>query len=374
MKIRVLELGEQVAAGYCGRLYMQWGADVVRIDTPQAGDRECDTALDTYLHAGKRRVGLDVGTSAGRDLLSRLAARCELLVTDMAPAALDKLDWLSLGEAHHPSVKVSITPFGLSGPYRDWQAHGPVILAMGGYTTLMGDPDRAPLTLPGHYVEYQAAQYAYVASLSAFIQQRQTPAATHPAPERQIVEVSLLETVLSLSQMTTVMWTYKGVMRCRHGNDWQNTHPLTLYPCKDGWFAVAAVPTFWEAFTEMIRRPGLKTDARFSTNDQRLANRRELDAIVKDAVADLTMAELLERGQRQCRVPVGTMSDMAELLKDPHLDARQFWQVLVDASGRTLTTPGPAFHYRELAPLPDLVVSAPGSGDPVAILEEMRHG
>ncbi len=117
MTIRVLEVGDNVAAGYCGRLYAELGADVIRIDAPAAPaaapQLASAIALDTYLHAGKRRIELAVMTPEGRDVLDQLAAQCDLLITDVSPAALDELDWLSLGMAQKPPVKVSITPFGL---------------------------------------------------------------------------------------------------------------------------------------------------------------------------------------------------------------------------------------------------------------------
>ncbi len=236
---------------------------------------------------------------------------------------------------------------------------------MGGYTALMGDPGRAPLTLPGCYVEYQSAQYAYTASL-AVLRQRAEDAAS-PSP---IIDVSMLETLLSLSQFTTVMWTYRGEVRRRHGNDWQSTHPLTLYPCKDGWFGVSAVPAFWEAFTRMLGRPDLIDDPRFATNDDRLQHRAELDAIVAESVGQLTMAEILDEGQRQCRVPVGIMSNMAELLDDPHLRERWFWRSITDRSGRVLQALGAAFRYRELSPQPALIVAEPE--DPTEMINARR--
>ncbi len=373
MKIRVLEFGEQVAAGYCGRLYAQWGAEVIRVDAPRVSDTASEDAatraLDIYLHAGKRRVGLDVSDAEGRALLDQLAAHCDLLLTDVSPTALEQLDWLSLGNAKKPAVKVSITPFGLSGPYRDWQADGAVILAMGGYTTLMGDPERAPLTLPGHYVEYQAGQYAYLVSLATFLHRDQ-----ERAPQPRTIEVSMLETILSLSQFTTVMWSFQGRIRSRHGNDWESTHPLTMYPCADGWFAVCAVPTFWEAFTRMLGRPELLDDPRFADNDQRLRHRAELDAIVIETLGHLSMAELLDLGQRQYRVPTGSLCTMAQLLDDPHLQERFFWQTVTDAAGRQWQSAGAPFRLGEVAPRPGLTVTEAGDEAPSTMLEELRHG
>jgi crotonobetainyl-CoA:carnitine CoA-transferase CaiB-like acyl-CoA transferase len=373
MKIRVLEFGEQVAAGYCGRLYAQWGAEVIRIDAPRVssiGSEDATArALDMYLHAGKRRVGLDVSEAEGRALLDQLATHCDLLLTDVPPASLNDLDWLSLGDTKKPAVKVSITPFGLSGPYRDWQANGAVILAMGGYTTLMGDPGRAPLTLPGHYVEYQAGQYAYLASLATLLHRDQ-----ERPPQPHTIEVSMLETILSLSQFTTVMWSFQGRIRSRHGNDWESTHPLTMYPCKDGWFAVCGVPAFWDAFTRMLGRPELLDDPRFADNDQRLRHRAELDAIVIETLGHLSMAEVLDLGQRQYRVPTGSLCTMAQLLDDPHLQERFFWQTVTDASGRQWHSTGAPFCFGAVAPRPTLTVAQAGDETPGTMIEEFTHG
>ena len=335
--VAVLEIGEAHAAGYAGKLFQRWGASVIRVDLPDASSlhtRAEHVAVDLYLHAGKRRVAVDYSSTAGRDLLDRLAAKSDILVADLPASELDRLRWRTLGGSAL-KVRAAVTPFGLDGAYRDWAGTSNVLLAMGGQTILMGDPDRAPLTMPGRYLHDQAGQYAYVAAL-----------ASHRAwaGETQTLDVSVLETALSLSQFTTVMWTFGRQIRARHGNNFSSLHPITLYPCADGWFAVNVTPNFWDPFTVMLGRPELAEDERFASIDARMQNSGALDAIVHAELGCKTRAEILELGQRACRVPTGILATPEELMADPHLAERGFWQTL-RYKDRTLKTAGSPFRY-----------------------------
>ena len=336
MTLRVVEIGG-VAAGYCGRLFAHGGATVLRLDAEPMDDSSRSQALDAYLHTGKQRVRVNALDVAAR--LREIVQGADIVIADVSATELDRWAWQSWPAA----VRVAITPFGLTGPYRDWQATGSVLLALGGYTALIGDPERAPLSMPGHYAEYQSGQFAYIAALST----RDAVSAGTLRAGREI-DVSMLETVLSLSQITTVMWTFMGQVRSRHGNYWQNLYPLSLYRCRDGWFSVNIVPTFWQAFTNMLGMPELFTDPRFATNDGRMANKSELAAIIEAKFAACTMAELLELGQRVSRVPTGIALSIGEVLDDPHLAARDFWRRLTTADGREVRAPRVPFQYAQV--------------------------
>ena len=324
--VRVVELGG-AAAGYCGRLFVQVGAQVVRLDTTTADDTVQGQALNLYLHGGKQRSPLDLADAGAAQRLATVLQDADIVIAQLPASTLEALQW----QRWPASVRVAITPFGMTGPYRDWQATGSVLLAMGGYTALIGDPGRAPLSMPGHYAEYQSGQYAYTAALATLDAVR-----TGQMPVGRELDVSMLETVLSLSQFTTVMWTHMGQIRSRHGNDWQNLYPLSLFRCKDGWFSINIVPNFWRAFTNMLDAPELFADARFATNDARMAHRAELAAIIEAKFGHRTMAELLELGQRASRVPTGIALTLADVLADPHLTARDVWQTVRSDAGRAL--------------------------------------
>ena len=322
---RILELGN-FAAGFCGRLFAQTGHDVVRIEPPEpAPGWVSPAASDLYLHAGKRRL-----RTTDRKLIAELAQKADVVIAEADTA--DAIDALGFDE-WQTERKVAITPFGRTGPKRNWQASPHVLLAMGGYTYLMGDQDRAPLSLPGHYVEFQAAQYAYLAANACRF-----------AGEANAIDVSMLETVMSLSQFTTVKWHCAGDIRTRHGNDFWHVCPTNLFRCTDGWAYINIVPGFWDPFTLFLDMPELALDARFTTNALRMANRDALHDIIAHALTRMTRAEVQEKAA-EMRIPVGAVKTLGEVLIDPHLEDREFWQAVEAPDGTIVRAPGLAHRF-----------------------------
>lgn len=322
---RVLEIGG-FAAGYCGRLFARADADVVRADpgmpTPGWVSKR---ASDLFLHAGKRHV-----STREPALLAELAGAADVVVCE-APDA-DTLDALGF-DAWTTAVKVALTPFGRTGPKRNWRAAPSVILAMGGYTNVMGDPERPPLSLPGHYLEFQAGTLAYVGANACRL-----------AQQRNVIDISLLETVMALSQFTTVRWHCAGELRTRHGSDFWFVVPSNLFACADGWVYINIVPDFWDAFTVFLDRPELLLDARFTTNDNRMAHRDALHAITAEAIAGFSK-KMLEMRAVECRIPLGVVQTFSEVLEDTHLDERDFWETVVDERGLAVRSPRLPFRF-----------------------------
>ena len=308
------------AAGYCGRLFVQAGCEVVRVET---GKRPpawvSDEAMNLYLHAGKRRIRTE-----DPGLIAELASRADVVLAETATA--DDLEALGFDHWRAP-VKAAITPFGRTGPKRNWQASANVLLAMGGYTYIMGDPDRAPLTIPGHYPEFQSGAFAYAAANACRL-----------ARERNVIDIGMLEVVMALSQFTTVMWHCGRLIRERHGSDFYYVVPTNLFRCADGWAYVNIVPSFWDAFAAFLDRPELVLDERFPTNELRRENRDALHAIIAAAIAPMTRAELRRRAE-ECRIPIGIVQSLDDVLADPHLATRGFWQTLRGGEAAPVRSP-----------------------------------
>ena len=300
-------------------------------------------ALDIYLQTGKKRLAIDYRTEQGRTVLKRLAGESNIVITDCLPALLDELDWRSFPG----DMRASITPFGLDGPYRDWQGFGPILQAMGGYTYIIGDENKVPLSIPMHFAEYQAGQFAYISTLASYVSDR-------PSAE---IEVSMLETVMSLSQWTFIYWTMQQKVRTRHGNRMGNVHPVSLYRCRDGFIYLTIVPTFWRNLVAMLGRDDLLEDERFSTTPARLENADALDDILNEAFLDYTMAECLELGQRKYRLPIGTAMTLDQILQDEHLLARHYWQDVAVPGHGTIRMPGAAIRSTPPVRQPELEYS-----------------
>lgn len=334
---RVLELGGH-AAGYCGRLFAQSGYDVVRIEPPEPAPAwVSQTAMDVYLHAGKRRIRTDEPS-----LIAELANSADIVIAEGETA--DAVTALGFDDWQTP-VKAAITPFGRTGPKRNWRATPHVLLAMGGYTNLMGDADRAPLSLPGHYVEFQSGGFAFTAANACRI-----------ADQRNTIDIGMLEVVMALSQFTTVMWHCGGVVRSRHGSDFWSVVPSNLFRCADGWVYTNIVPSFWDPFTVFLDRPELAVDERFETNQKRMLNRDTLHAAIDDVFRRRTRAEIDEQAQA-CRIPLGVVQTFEEVLADPHLAERQMWQP-VSLPTSLVHSPRPAWQIHG-APRPPLALTEP---------------
>ncbi len=323
---RVLEIGGYAAA-YAGRLFVHAGCDVVRAE---AGQRDpawaSEQAMSAFLHAGKRHASVEEST------LEELANRADVVIAHLPNA--DAVDESGIDTWDAP-VKVAVTPFGRTGPRRNWRATPNVLLAMGGYTALMGDADREPLSLPGHYLEFQAGTLAYSAASSLL-----------RSGEQNVVDIGMLETVMTLSQFTTVRWHCTGEHRTRHGSDFWFVAPSDLFRCADGWAYVSIVPAFWDAFTVFLDHPQLLVDPRFETNDLRMANRDALHEAVAAAFLGMTVAEVNERTET-CRVPVGVVTTLKDVLEDEHLAFRNFWQE-VDTDEGAVRVPKPPYRIEAL--------------------------
>ena len=332
---RILEIGG-VAAGYCGRLFVQAGCEVVHVAAAALAPSEHSrAALDLYLHAGKRRIQTD-----DRKIIGELADRADIVVAETPTA--QELTALGFDDWRAP-VKAAITPFGRTGPKRNWSATPSTLLAMGGYTYLMGDADRAPLTLPGHYAEFQSGGLAYVAANASRL-----------AEEENVIDIGMFESVMAMSQFTTVLWTCAGEIRSRHGNDFWYAAPSNMFRCADGWAYVNITPGFWDAFATSIGRPELVLDERFKTNAGRMANHEALRQIIAEAFAPLSRAELKARATEH-RFPLGELLTFEEVLNDPHLAGRGFWQQVDGACSRVAS---PRCGWRiDGAPPPPLAVS-----------------
>lgn len=316
---RVLEIGGY-AAGYCGRLFARNGHDVVRIENDVHRPAwVSQQALDLYLHPNKRRVRTeDVG------LIGELANNADVVIVEVATAS--EVDELQFDSWDTP-VKVAVTPFGRTGPDRDSPATPSTILAMGGYSNLMGDSDRAPLTLPGHYVEFQAGGFAFAAANACRI-----------ARASDSIDIGMLEVLMALSQFTTVMWTCANEIRSRHGNDFWSVVPTNLFRCRDGWVYFNIVPGFWDAFTVLLEKPELTLDERFKSNERRKANRDDIHEITQEVMSGLTREEI-QRRATECRLPMGAVLSLSEVLRNEHLAQRAMWETVQDEQGCTVQGP-----------------------------------
>lgn len=327
---KILEIGAY-SAGFVGRLFVQNGHEVTRIESARPPAWASAEAMTAFLHAGKERI------QAGPKNFAALASAADIVILEASSA--DHAASFGFDQWTTP-VKVVISPFGLTGPKRNWRATPHTLLAMGGYTQIMGDAGRAPLSLPGHYVEFQAAQFAFTAANACRF-----------SNESKLIDVSMYESLLALSQFTTVMWSCAGRVRSRHGSDFYWVVPSNLFRCADGWVYINTVPTFWDAVTLFLELPELAIDPRFSDNDLRMQHRDALHQLISKALISATKREIRERATA-ARIPAGVVQTFGEVLADEHLAQRNYWQEVTALDGKNLTSPSLGFQINNRARKP----------------------
>ena len=350
--VTVIETAQGVAGPFCGRMLAAFGADVIKVEPPE-GDRTRRaaprlpdvsdpeaSALYLYLNMGKRGVSLDLRSADGAAAFGRLLEGADVLIDDDRAVDSPLPDGV---------IRASLSPFGSTGPYAQWRSSPLVSLALGGFLYLSGDEDREPLMIPGYQSEYLAGLHAYSGVLLALCDRDRTGAG-------RAVDVSEIETLAALHQFTTVMHTYGGLVRRRHGARWENQggygrYPITVLPCKDGYVSYAvSTEGQWELLFPMIGRPELLEEPRFATFVERRERADEIDAILIDWMKDKTRHEIFQLAAGSWSEPAAPLLELDEVLTDPQLAHRRFFVEIDHPDAGTLTYPTAPFKMSATPP------------------------
>lgn len=343
--IRVLDLSEWVAGPYCGRLFAGLGADVVKVELP-GGDRArrvgpfpADlpqpeaSGLFLYLNAGKRAITLDWRTSSGRALLHRLVANADVVIESCGPDALG-LDAEPRAALAPNLVLVSVSDFGRAGRYASYAGTESVALALGGMMSVTGDPERAPLKNGGFLASYGTGQYAFVAALASLV----GGGADH-------IETTLLDNVMTLTEVFPQMSETTGVLRRRSGNaagpGW------ALLPCADGWVSVAIEfrPDL-DRVADALGLPELK-DPMFDDYAWGFTEHPdELSAILLGYLMAHTRREIYQTAQAH-HLAWGFVAFPGEMIEDEQLRAREYFHEIGHPVAGLQTYPGAPFKMSE---------------------------
>ena len=327
--VRVLELGGRVSSPFCAKLLADYGADVVKVEPPQ-GDRERHTgpfAGDIphpersvpflYLNTNKRAVTLDIECDTGRDILNRLLRETYVVVENFPPEKSGALglDYASLSEGNPGVVATSITPFGRSGPYRNFAATDIVVFALSGLMYHSGDSDREPLRNALRQSFYVGGANAAMATLVALFQRLTSGVG-------QQVEVSLVECLATHLVQAVPYYNFSGAVKGRRpvrGSGFEE-----LMPARDGYVIPSVQGSqLWSVVADLIGAPGLG-DEKFATGSGRIENGEELKRLLEEGLSEWDRKPLFQAsGER--RLVFGMAQDAGDLFDCPHLLARDFF-------------------------------------------------
>ncbi len=330
--IRVLDLSEGVSGPFCARLMADFGAEVLKIETPRGdwtrtvgpfpGDvvHPERSGLFLCLNSSKRGRVLDPSVANDRDALQSLIDGADVIIESYTPSSATKLglEYGLLARSNPALVMTSITPFGQTGPYRDHPASDFTVTAVSGFLYSTGDPGREPIAGAGYRSSYMSGYIAYIATLAALRARTQTSRGQH-------VDISAMEATTSILENFTTINAYTGKNWTRQGNRRGHVHPGSVYPCRDGFVqAFLLGEDQWQNLCRVIRREDLITNPRYALNADRVLHADEIDAILVPWFMQRTKAEIEEICQKS-RITVGMVAEPADLLASRHLAAREFW-------------------------------------------------
>jgi len=339
--VKVVELARILAGPWAGQLLADFGADVVKVESPAGDDtrgwgppfvRYADGGADAaYFHScnrGKRSVAVDFGKPEGRDIVVRLAASADVLIENFRVGGLARhgLDHASLKAVNPRLVYCSITGFGQTGPYADLPGYDFLVQAMGGIMDLTGDPAGEPQKVGVAFADIFSGLYAVVAIQAALAERARIGEGRH-------IDISLLDVQVGVLANQAMNYLVTGTPPHRLGNAHPNIVPYQVFAVADGHVVVTVGnDAQFRKFCGVIGAPELAEDPAYATNEQRVKNRAALIPRLVARLAPFRRQPLLD-GLAAAGVPGGPINALDQVFADPQVLARGMRVDLPGADG-----------------------------------------
>ena len=327
--LKVIEVAQGVAGPHCGRMLGAFGADVIKIEPPSGDwsrhigpflgeDQNIESsAIYQYNNSGKKSVVLDLLVSKNISTLTDIVSEADVLIEDwdIPTRLLNGIEKDRFTKSDSSLIEISLTPFGLSGPYSHFTSTPIIQLALGGHLYLTGLPGKEPLMLPGHQPDYLTGLNGNGAVQIALWERDQTGAG-------QFVEVAMMETLTTLHQFTMEMETYEGFIRNRNGNLWQResgfaNYGITTIECRDGHVCFGiSTEDQWERLCLMIGKGEFLKDSKYATRSARRSQATYLDSLLKEWVGERTRNDVMVEASEIWGLPTAPVLGISEVLED----------------------------------------------------------
>ena len=350
--IRVLELGQLIAGPFAARTLGDFGAEVIKVETPpdpglspaSGGDplrrwrllKDGTSVWWQVQSRNKRSLALDLKDTEAQDIVRSLARDADVLIENFRPGALEGwgLAPADLLELNPRLIVLRISGYGQTGPYRDRPGFGVVAEAMGGLRHLTAEPGRVPVRVGVSIGDTLAALHGVIGILMALHHR-------HASGRGQIVDVALYEAVFNCMESLLPEYSAFGVVRGPGGSALPGIAPTNAYRCGDGGYAIIAGngDSIFKRLMGVIGRPDLAADPGLADNAGRVARVEEIDGAIGEWSLQRSVGEVLA-ALDAASVPAGRIYTVADIAADPHYRARGMLTELVMDDGCVLAVPG----------------------------------
>lgn len=325
--LRVVEMGQLLAGPFCGQLLGDMGADVIKIEPPVINGKGGDPMRVwgqgeekvqwEVIARNKRSVTCNLRLPEGQDIARKLIAGADVLIENFKPGTLEK--WgMSPAELHaiNPGLIIArMSGYGQDGPYANRAGFGGIGEAMGGWRYIVGDPDRPPARMGVSIGDTLCASYGAMGVLAALHHREKTG-------EGQVIDTALYEAVLQVMEGLVPEYDRNGFIRERSGSILKGIAPSNVYSCKDGPFMIGANnDAIFARLAKAMGQPELAEDERYQTHIARGHHQTQLDVLLNEWTATLTIDEL-DALMIEYSIPAGRVYTAADMMDDPHFQAR----------------------------------------------------
>lgn len=342
--IKVLELGQLIAGPFAGKTLADFGAEIIKIEAPGAGDplrkwrllKEGTSIWWQVQSRNKRSLALDMRTPQGQDIVRQLALEADVLVENFRPGAMEGwgLNPNDLLKLNPRLIVLRISGYGQTGPYKTRPGFGVVAEAMGGLRHLTGEPGRVPVRVGISLGDTLAALHGVIGILLALHHR-------HNTGEGQIIDVALYEAVFNCMESLLPEYSAFNAIRGPAGSALPGIAPTNAYLCKDGGYALIAGngDSIFRRLMTLIGRDDLGVDPELADNAGRVGRVEEIDSVIGAWTIQHTVDEVLN-ALEQASVPSGRIYTVEDIAKDPHYLARGMLETLSMQDGTSLMVPG----------------------------------
>jgi crotonobetainyl-CoA:carnitine CoA-transferase CaiB-like acyl-CoA transferase len=320
----VLDLTRVRSGPTCVRQLADWGADVIKIETPvdsaQLGGPR-DGADFQNLHRNKRSVTLNLKSKAGLAAFRKLAEKADVIVENFRPDVKKRLgiDYDTLSATNPGLVYASISGFGQDGPYKGRPGFDQIAQGMGGLMSITGHPDQGPMRVGIPIADLCAGLLAAQGILTALLERTRSG-------RGQWVQTSLLQAQVFMLDFQGARYLVDSDIPGQAGNNHPTSIPTGVFRTRDGHMNLAvAGEVIWRRFADTLGRPDWKQDARFHDASSRSENRDALGREIEEVTLQATTAEWIDR-MNAAGVPAGEINDIGQVFRDPqvrHLNLAQ---------------------------------------------------